>query len=93
MALADLELLADGAHDLAAQLVLVGEVPVEGGRLDAELPGQAAEGEGRRALGVHERDRLLDDLFPGEPGAAPPGPATAPASTALDGARAVDDGH
>src|SRR3954447_19176530 len=71
----DFEPLADGAHDLPAQLVLVGEVPVEGGRLDAQLPGEPAEGERRRALGVHECDRLLDDLVRAEPGALPPGTA------------------
>ena len=65
----DLELLADGAHHLAAQLVLVGEVPVQGGRLDTELPGQSAQGERPGPSASIERDRLLDDLVPGEAGA------------------------
>src|SRR6478609_4890764 len=63
---AELEPLADGAHDIATQLVLAREVPVEGGGLDAELARQAAQRERARAFGVHERDRLLDDLLPGQ---------------------------
>ena len=55
---------------------LLGEVPVEGGASTPELPGQAAEGERLRALDVHERDRLLDDLLPAESGAPAAGAAT-----------------
>ena len=71
---ADLELFADCAHHFTTELVLAGEVPVEGGRLDTELPRQAPQRERARALGVHERDRLLDDLVPGEAGAPTAGP-------------------
>ena len=77
MASADLESSTDGAHDFTTELVLAGEVPVEGGRLDTELARQAPQGERARALGVHERDRLLDDLVPSEAGAPTAGPTSA----------------
>src|SRR5947208_16961117 len=71
---ADLESCADGAYDLAAQVVLVGEVPVERGRLDPELAGQPAQGERLRPVDVHERDRLLNDVLAGQ--ARTPAPRT-----------------
>ena len=64
----DPQLRADGLHDAAAELGLVGEVPVERGGLHAELTRQAADRQRRGALGVHQGDRPLHDLVPGEPG-------------------------
>ncbi len=69
----DPELRADGVDHGAAELGLVGEVPVERGRLHAELTGQASDRQRRGTFGVHQGDRPLDDVLAGQPGAPPAG--------------------
>ena len=51
-------------------LVLVGEVVVDGHRVATDLAGQPTEGEGIEPVAVDERDRSVDDLGSGEPDAS-----------------------
>ncbi|OLT06083.1 hypothetical protein BJF90_17955 [Pseudonocardia sp. CNS-004] len=58
------------AHDLGGhlveQLLLVADVPVEGGGADVEPGGERADGEGVHALVVEEFERRRDDPLPSD---------------------------
>ena len=66
----DVDLGQDAVEDQVVKLLFVADVVVEGAGDDPQAGGQAAHGEGVGAVVGDDRQRLFDDAFAGERGAA-----------------------
>src|SRR5829696_4408110 len=66
----DVDLGQDAVKDQVLELLLVADVVVQGAGDDPQAGGQAAHGQGLGAVVGDDRQRLFDDSFAGELGAA-----------------------